>query len=283
MNHQDIPPNLNKILIKSRKNVFSGVSGNHISKFKGSGLDFADLKEYTYGDDIRHIDWIISAKSGNSNNLIIKEFYEERELEIAIFSLYGSSMYFGSSKMKYDILLEIVSFLGLLAIKNSDLLSMYLASDDCKLLIKPNKKIKLFNECMKSIYSFNPIGTELNMDKVFHSIRTKIKRKSLIFLVGDFINNVDFDKISNKHEVIAIIIRDKYEDDIFTASNLELLDPKNLNNKTISINDSMKRKYNKIIEDNDKKLYSNFHKNKIRYIKIYTDEDPYFKISKFLK
>ncbi len=276
----DIPYALNKILLQSKKNVFSALAGRNISKFKGSGLDFADLKEYSYGDDIKFIDWIISAKH---NNLIIKEFYEEKELDIKIFAMYGASMYFGSKELKSDILLKIVSFLGFLSVKNTDLLSIYNASDDCELLNKPTKNIHIIRECLKKIYDFQPLGKTVNFDNMVHQIRKSIKRKSMMFFIGDFIGDYDFSKISNKHEIICIIIRDRLEENMFIANNIDYLNPKTLNNNKVSISKSTQSEYNEKIKNNDKKLYKNMNKNKITYLKIYTDEDPYVKLVKFLR
>ena len=276
----DIPYDLKRILLQSKKNVFSALAGRNISKFKGSGLDFADLKEYSYGDDIKFIDWIISAKH---NSLTIKEFYEEKELDIKIFSMYGASMYFGSSELKSNVLLKIVSFLGFLAVKNTDLLSIYNASDDCEILSKPTKNIHIVEQCMKTIYEFQPLGKTVNFDNIIHQIRKTIKRKSMIFFIGDFIGDYDFSKVSNKHEIICIIIRDRLEEDIFTASNIDYLNPQTLSNNKVTINKSTKLKYTKKIADNDSNMYSNMNKNKITYLKIYTDEDPYIKLIKFLR
>jgi uncharacterized protein (DUF58 family) len=276
----EIPYGLKKILIQSKKNVFSALAGRNISKFKGSGLDFADLKEYSYGDDIKFIDWIISAKN---NTLIIKEFYEEKELDIKIFAMYGASMYFGSCELKSNILLKVVSFLGFLSVKNTDLLSIYNASNECELLTKPTKNAHIVEECLRKIYAFKPLGKKVNFDDMVYQIRKTIKRKSMIFFVGDFIGDYDFSKISNKHEIICIIIRDRLEEDIFTANNIDYLNPQTLNNNKISINRLTKSRYSQKIKDNDDNMRKNMHKNKITYLKIYTDEDPYVKLIKFLR
>ena len=276
----DIPYGLHKIILESKKNVFSALAGRNISKFKGSGLDFADLKDYSYGDDIKFIDWIISAKA---NRMIIKEFYEEKELEIAVFALYSSSMYFGSSYLKSDTLLKVASFLSFLAVKNTDLLSLYLASDDCKILSKPTKNIHITQECLQKIYNFNPLKKQSNFDNIAKTIRLNIKRKSMMFFIGDFIGEYDFSKISNKHEIICIIIRDKLEENLFKSGSIEYLSPLSLESKKISISKKEKENYNQAIKMNDKTLYKTLHKNKIKYLKIYTNEDPYIKLVKFLR
>ncbi|MCD6432596.1 MAG: DUF58 domain-containing protein, partial [Sulfurimonas sp.] len=117
---------LQKILVRARRQVFSEMVGNNPSIFQGEGYDFIELREYMPGDDIRHIDWNITAKMQKP---YIKIFREERELNVVVASVLNGSVHFGSKKFKQESIAEIVALLSFSTIKNGDLLSSYIFTD----------------------------------------------------------------------------------------------------------------------------------------------------------
>lgn len=127
-----------KIAIKARKAVFSEMIGNNSSKYFGEGYDFAELREYQSGDDIKKIDWNITAKLKKPH---IKMFYAGRELNIAIAPILNGSLHFGTTKFKSDLVAEICAILGFSAIKQSDPYISFIANDD---LVLSTKEVKIF-------------------------------------------------------------------------------------------------------------------------------------------
>ena len=111
-----------RILLKSKKQVYGDMLGNNASLFQGEGFEFAELREYVYGDDVRKIDWKTTAKLGKP---FVKIYKEERELNVVVVSMLGGSVYFGTVKQKSDVIAEVVATLGFSAVKNSDLLLTY--------------------------------------------------------------------------------------------------------------------------------------------------------------
>ena len=114
---------LKKLLIKAKRSVFSEMIGNNPSVFQGEGYDFIELREYNMGDDIRHIDWNVTAKMRTP---FIKVFREERELNVVVSTMLNGSVHFGSTRLKQDLIAEIVAIVGFNVVKNGDLLSSFI-------------------------------------------------------------------------------------------------------------------------------------------------------------
>lgn len=128
------------MLIKAQKDVFSNVSGEYASKKNGSGYDFSELREYEIGDDIRHIDWIISSKMDKPH---IKIFKQEKELNVVLAPIMSSSLNFGVEVLKHSILNEIAALLSLSCIKHNNPFESYICNDD--VVLNTNKSKQLFS------------------------------------------------------------------------------------------------------------------------------------------
>lgn len=139
---------IKKIVIKARKAVFSEMIGNNSSKYFGEGYDFAELREYQSGDDIKKIDWNITAKLKKPH---IKMFYAGRELNIAIVPILNGSLHFGSSKFKSEVVTEVSAILGFSCIKQSDPYTSYIANDELVLNTKRSKNIFSVNKMIENI------------------------------------------------------------------------------------------------------------------------------------
>ncbi len=268
---------LKKILIKTKREIFSEVVGNNPSIFEGEGFDFVELREYSYGDDIRKIDWNVTARMQKP---YIKIFKEERELNIVIVSLLSGSVYFGKEILKQELITEIYALLAFSAVKNGDLFSSIIYTDKVEYQTKPTKNIGAVTSHVESIYKFNSLGKSLNMSSFSAQISERIKRRSIIFIIGDFFGEFDFKVLSKRHEVIAIITRDKLEERPPILGETTLIDPETLQELKVEINRDTLNSYIKTVAKRDSALFKHFHKNQIKYTKIYTDQDPFVKLSK---
>jgi len=273
----DLEYKLKKIAIKSKRKIFSEISGNNLSHFEGEGFDFVELREYHFGDDVRKIDWKVTARKQKP---YIKIFKEEKELNIVIISLLNGSMYFGSKQFKQDVAAEVYALLAFSAIKNGDNFSSIVFSDKEENFIKPTKKIYGVYEGLKNILNFNPLGKIIDYKSLVSYILKRIKRKSIIFLIGDFVGDVEISRLCKKHEVVSLIIRDKLEEKPPAFGFLNLYDPEKAKMNQMDLNKSNMEKYKKLIIKNDDKLYKHFIKNRVRFTKIYTNNDPFIQISK---
>ena len=273
---------LKKILIKTKKQVFSEIIGNNITNRKGEGYDFCELKEYEYGEDVKNIDWVISAKLQKP---YVKIFHSQKELNIKIVSFLSGSTYFGTDKFKQDIIVELATALGFISIKQGNPFSSFIANDSLQICTKKSKQIFNVNFMAEQLYNYNVIGKNINYEKITKELFKSIHHKSMIFLIGDFfdIKKLDLKLLCQKHEVIALIVRDKFEETPVELGNVSFIDPNTnivfesvLNKNTID-------EYTKKVKENDHILYNHFQKCAIRFTKIYTNEDPIKKLIGVLK
>ncbi len=269
-----------KIILKTKKQVYGDMLGNNASMFQGEGFEFAELREYVYGDDVRKIDWKTTAKLGKP---FVKVYKEERELNVVVISMLAGSMYFGTVKQKSDVLAEVVGTLGFSAVKNSDLFSHMLFADRLYDLSKPSKKLFSVHKAVEEIVEFDPLGKEGNFKALVETLNNRLKKKALLFIVSDFVGDIDLKLLSKKHDVFAVMIRDRFEEDPSELGYLRLIDMETKQSFEGNIDSGTLKSYKKALHDNDEKLYKQFKKQGIRFAKIYTHEDIGLKLMKSMR
>lgn len=268
-----------KILLKARKQVFGEMLGNNASLFQGEGFEFTELREYVYGDDVRKIDWKTTAKLGKP---FIKIYREERELNVVTAVMMGGSCYFGTVKQKSEVMSELVALLGFSAIKNGDLFSNIIFADKLYEMTKANKKFFAIEDAVTKVASFNMLGKESDYQRFTDTLYKRLKRKSLLFIISDFVGDIDLALLSKKHDVVALIVRDKFEEKPVELGYIRLMDMESSQSFEGNIGKRELKAYEKALEENDTKLYKHFKKSAVRYTKIYTDEVSYLKLAKLL-
>ncbi len=268
-----------KILLKARKQVFGEMLGNNASLFQGEGFEFTELREYVYGDDVRKIDWKTTAKLGKP---FIKIYNEERELNVVTAVMLGGSSYFGTVRQKSELMAELVALVGFLAVKNSDLYSNLLFADRFYGMSKPNKKHFGVQDAVSKMQNFNMLGKHSDYEVFTDTLYKRLKRKSLLFIISDFVGEVDLALLSKKHDVVALIVRDRFEENPQALGQIRLMDMENERSFEGRVGSSELQGYKQALEANDAKLYADFKRLAVRYTKIYTDEEPYLKLAKLL-
>ncbi|WP_373000475.1 DUF58 domain-containing protein [Sulfurimonas sp.] len=258
---------LQKILVRARRQVFSEMVGNNPSIFQGEGYDFIELREYMAGDDIRHIDWNITAKMQKP---FIKIFREERELNVVLAAVLNGSVHFGSKKFKQDTIAEISALLGFSTLKNGDLLSSYIFTDKMVSTSKPSKKLHQIQKNVSNILDFNALNQKVDFKVISDTLYKRLRRKSLILVIGDFFEIPDFKLLAKKHEVVAVIVRDLLEEKPPEMGFASLVDPESGAVLEGDFNSSSVEAYAKKVAVHDHKLYDTLRKHQIRFTKIYT-------------
>jgi len=262
------------IVFKTKKRIFGSNLGRNLSGFKGNGLDFREFREYTYGEDAKKIDWKASAKI---NRPLIKEYNEERELRIIIAVLKSGSLFFGSKKMKTELLAEIIATISLAAVAQDNRVQPVFLGREKK-IFKPTKT-------EKNIYSY--VQYALEADYLQEECTQKEIdflngfKKSLLFLIGDFFK--PFKLHTLKHETYVINIRDMFEENPTFSGPVNIVDPVTLNSQEVNFTQKNIEKLKTHISRLDKKLLKECAKHKIPYTKIYTHEDPFYKILRLVK
>ncbi len=201
-----------QVEIKTRGMVNHVFSGEYHSVFKGRGMEFSEVREYQYGDDIRKIDWNVTARN---NKPFIKIFEEERELTVILVVDVSRSGNFGTgTAMKNDIAAEICAVLAFSAIRNNDKVGLIMFSDTVEKFIAPKKGKSHILRIVRELLSFRPKGTGTNISGALEYLNHVIKKRSISFVVSDFIDK-NFDNalriVSKRHDVIAVTLNDVRE------------------------------------------------------------------------
>ena len=209
---REILKKVKQIEIRTRGLVDSFFGGEYHSSFKGRGMTFSEVREYQPGDDVRLIDWNVTARSGNP---FIKVFEEERELTVMMVVDISASGLFGTENyQKREIGVEIASVLGFSAIKNNDKVGLVLFSDNIVKYIPPKKGKSHILRVIRELLYAKSHGKGTSISKALDFVMKVSKRKSVVFLLSDFIDEDYWDslKITNrKHDFIGIKISDPYE------------------------------------------------------------------------
>lgn len=265
------------ILIKTQKEVFSKLAGDNVSKTRGEGYDFMELREYESGDDIRHIDWIISSKIGKP---YVKLFHRQRELNVVIAPLLSASLHFGLTLLKKDLVTQICALIAYGCVKQNDLFASYICSDEVFLSTQKTKQIFGVRTLAENIDAYNVLGKSLDYAKITQTLYRQPQGKSIVFLIGDFFDtqSLNIKALSVKHELVVIIVREYFEEHPALLGELSITDPALGKNADISLNKKTRNLYEKKIRKNDEELYKKLQTAGARFIKIYTDEDPAEKI-----
>ncbi len=264
-----------KLLLKTQKQVYSQRLGNHISKFYGEGFEFGELREYIYGDDVRKIDWKTTAKMGKP---FVKIYHEERELNVVTATMMGGSSYFGTIKQKSEVMREAVALIGMSALSQNDRFSHFLFVDKLVKWNKPSKKIFSLFDTLEQMGRFAIIGKKSNYEEMTQTLWTHLNKKALLYIISDGIGEIDLGKLSKKHDVVLIMIRDRFEENPQELGLIQLIDMESTQGFFGNVDQDAIINYSKSLLENDAKLETHCKKYGIRMFKIYTHEDVYLKL-----
>jgi uncharacterized protein (DUF58 family) len=214
-----------QIEIRTKGLVNQVFSGEYHSVFKGRGMEFSEVREYQFGDDIRNIDWNVTARFGHP---YIKVFEEERELTVMLMVDLSGSLMFGSvSKTKQRIAAELSAILAFSALKNNDKVGLILFTDKIEKFVPPRKGRKHVLRIIREVLSFAPEGNATNLRGALEYMNNAIKKKSIAFLISDFMDE-GYEKIimivGKKHDLIGIVLDDRREKEIPNLGLVKLSD-----------------------------------------------------------
>jgi len=268
---------LKALQLKARHQVYTLLSGHNLSKLHGEGYDFAELREYQMGDDIRKINWTITAKLGKP---YIKELHANRELSVVVCALMDGSLYFGSGNAKQKKLTEVATILGLAAQHSGDLFTGLGYMQMQTYTTVPTKQIYHIEQFSKTLYESPLLNTTLEADPAIQDLFKRIHKPSLIFVIGDFLEAFDLSLLAQKHEVIAIIIRYKEEETPKKLGEVSLNNPHNGEKMDTYFSHNSIEKYVTKLKENDERLMEHFSRYDIRSVKIFTEDEVVGKLMK---
>ena len=215
MNTNEILKKVRSIEIKTKKISNNLFSGSYNSAFKGRGMIFSEVRKYVPGDDIRDIDWNVTAKLSEPH---VKIFEEERDLNMMLLLDISGSSFFGSKgELKKDKIIELCAVLSFSAIKNNDKVGIILFTDKVELFIPPKKGKKHVLRIIRELIKFEPIQRKTDINAALIFLNNILNKKSIVFILSDFFDDnyhKSLNILSRKHDVVGLRIYDSFEKDV---------------------------------------------------------------------
>ena len=276
MEANELIKKVRKIEIKTRglsSNIFAG---QYHSAFKGRGMAFSEVREYQYGDDVRDIDWNVTARF---NKPYVKVFEEERELTVMLLVDMSSSLDFGTSGMyKKDMVAEIAATLAFAAIQNNDKIGAIFFTDRIEKFIPPQKGRKHILYIIREVLGFEPESKQTDITVPLQYLTNAIKKRCTTFVLSDFIDERDFKSaltIANrKHDVVAIQVYDKRVEELPDVGLMKMADPESGEEVYVDTSSRKVRAlHRKWWIESQVRLRDTFSKSGVDSISVRTDQD----------
>ena len=276
MDSSELIKKVRKIEIKSRglsQNVFAG---EYHSAFKGRGMMFSEVREYQYGDDIRDIDWNVTARH---NKPYVKVFEEERELTVMLLvDVSGSGSFGAVGPEKRDMIAEISATLAFSAISNNDKIGAIFFSDRIEKFIPPKKGKRHILMIVSQLLDFQPQSRGTDIAGALKFFTDALKKKSTAFLISDFIDNSDYDKplsvARNRHDLMAIQVYDRRDTSMPDVGLVRMADLESGSTRWVTTSSKKVRKaYDRWWYERQQLMSSRLKHSKVDFASVATDED----------
>ncbi len=282
---KEVLENVRRLEIGTKGLVNEIFSGEYHTVFKGRGMEFAEVREYVPGDDIRLIDWNVSARTGSP---FVKVFSEERELSMMLVVDMSRSGTFGTSyRMKDEVAIEICALLAFSAMKNNDKVGLLIFTDKVEKFIPPRKGRQHVLRVLREIIYHEPENTGTSINSALEYLLRVIRRHSVVFILSDFMDD-GFQKslrvVSSKHDVIAIKLTDKLETQLPDAGLISLVDAETGENVVVDTSDErIRNSYSALRRAQQERLEKMFKKMNLDHINIKTGESYVEPLYKFFR
>lgn len=241
MNTEDLLKKVHRIEIKAKRLSQNVFAGQYHSAFKGKGMTFSEVREYTYGDDIRNIDWNVTARN---NHPYVKIFEEERELTVVLMiDVSGSTLFGSENNLKSEVITEIAAVLAFSAVNNNDKVGAILFSDKVEKYIPPKKGLSHILAVIRELLTFKRTNSKTDFSSAFMFLSNVIKKHSTCFLITDGFGKFD-DSLhiaARKHDLSCLFVNDKKEFNLSNMGLVQFTDAENGNSFWIDTSDRQTR------------------------------------------
>lgn len=274
-----------KLELKARRLVRESFSGEYLSSFRGQGLDFDDFREYQHGDEVRFIDWNVTARM---NAPFVRKFREERELSVVLAVDLSGSADFGSVTLsKREIAAEAAAVLGFSALQNGDKVGLLIFANEPLLFIPPGKGTRHLLRMIREILTLKPAAQGTSVASACDFLVRTLRRKSVVFLISDFYSDPlekPLGKLSHKHDTIALRVSDPLEAKLPNAGKVVMRDPETGFETLVNTsNPNLRRSYERLMLRQHEGVTSILKKHGIDSASLSTDKDALRTLHELLK
>lgn len=274
MDTAEILKKVRQIEIQTNKLVSETFAGEYLSAFKGQGIEFAEVREYTPGDDVRAIDWNVTARTGVP---FIKKYNETRELTLVIACDVSASQRFGSvDKLKQEIAAELAALFAFSAMRNNDKVGLLLFSDKIELFVPPKKGKKHILRLIRELVAFEPQGRGTDMALALKTLVQVLRRQGILVLISDYLSPLEqFEKplklAAKKFDLIPVVVTDKLERGLpACAACMTVVDPETGQEGTLALTAAMNERLQEDARQRTENLTKLFNPLKVEPITVDT-------------
>ena len=281
---KEVLKRVKKIELKTKVLVDGLISGEYHSIFKGRGIEFSEVREYVPGDDVRAIDWNVTARL---NAPFVKEFIEERDLTLFIVFDLSSSNEFGFQRSKKDVCYDIAASLMFAALRNNDNVGLCLFTDRVEKFVPPRKGKKHILKLLRELIYHEPKSKTTDIRTALSYLNKVIKKRSIIFIISDFLTP-DFEKplkqLKSKHDVILVDIADVHEEDLPDIGYAFLEDYETGEQILVDTSDSeFRMRYTELVMTSREAFLTTLKRLNVDIIRMNTSEPFYVPLQTFFK
>jgi uncharacterized protein (DUF58 family) len=282
---EEMMARVRKLELKARRLVRESFSGEYLSSFRGQGLDFDDFREYQHGDEVRFIDWNVTARM---NLPYVRKFREERELSVVLaVDVSGSADYGSVSLSKREVAAETAAVLGFSALHNGDKVGLVIFANEPILFIPPEKGSRHLLRMIREILVAKPAKPGTSVAEACDFLVRTLRRKSLVFLISDFFSDPldrPLGKLARKHETVALRVMDPLESKLPKAGKVVMIDPETGFETQVNTNNpNLRMGYVKLMERQQEGVASIFKKHGIDSADLTTHGDTLAALHRLLK
>ena len=292
---------IKKILLKSDKLSSKILAGEYKSAFKGTGLNFESIREYQHGDEIKNLDWKVTARLQGP---YIRQYKEERQMTLLlVIDLSASSLFGTEEKTKQEITIELASILAFLAIKNNDKVGLMIVSEDVEFYLEPKQGKAHIFRLIKELLTFKPVHKTTNIKKTLNSVIRLSPKHSIIFYISDFLDNPhqiytsektlinNPEQLNYSHEIkilkktqdlSLVSIRDPKEFFLPNLGFIEIYDPETGHRSSLNLNRKTNREYISKLQNSQREAFkAEIKKLGIKFLELSTDKNYLIELQKF--
>ena len=282
---EEMMARVRKLELKARRLVRESFSGEYLSSFRGQGLDFDDFREYQHGDEVRFIDWNVTARM---NMPFVRKFREERELSVVLAVDVSGSADYGSVQLsKREVAAETAAVLGFSALHNGDKVGLLIFANEPVLFVPPEKGTRHLLRMIREILVAKPPQAGTSVGRACDFLVRTLRRKSVVFLISDFYSDAldkPLGKVAKKHETIALRVLDPLETRLPKAGKVLMIDPETgFETMVNTSNPNLRMGYAKLMQRQQEGVSAIFKKHGIDAADLKTDGDTLASLHRLLK
>ena len=282
---EEMMARVRKLELKARRLVRESFSGEYLSSFRGQGLDFEDFREYQHGDEVRFIDWNVTARM---NQAYVRKFREERELVVILaVDVSGSTDYGSHSQSKREVAAEAAAILGFSALQNGDKVGLLAFAAVPLLFVPPAKGTRHVLRLVREILTINPMRPGTSIKEACDFLVRSLRRRALVFLLSDFHSDPldrPLGKLARKHETLALQVSDPLESKLPAAGKVVMVDPETGFETLVNTsNANLRMSYEKLARRHREGVASILKKHAIDTTKLSSTSDPLPALHQLLK